>query len=186
MYYRLKAKPSWQVIDGKMVYLDSIMEAKIIQRLVVAGFSKKWRRTFSGLAFGRSHYTPDIELCVLHDSMNRRALVEFKPNKPSDFPLKRRLAMIASSRYYSDALCMLYIERSKQWYMIEPGGNLLRTEPPTPGGITINELPTPRISVPVILTYGRIYRSRPLAAIGTLTAHGLEFGINVAFGFKKR
>lgn len=186
MYYRLKSKPSWQIIDGKMVYLDSIMEEKIIQRLVLAGFSKKWRRTLSGLAFGRSHYTPDVELCVLHDSMNRRALVEFKPDKPGDFPLRRRLAMIASSRYYSDALCMLYIERSKQWYMLESGAKLLKIESPTPGGITINELPKPRISVPVILTYGRIYRSRPLAAIGTITAHGLEFGINVAFGFRKR
>ncbi|MNY76539.1 hypothetical protein D3C86_2161560 [compost metagenome] len=70
--------------------------------------------------------------------------------------------------------------------MIEPGGKLMKVEPPTPGGITINELPKPRISVPVILTYGRIYRSRPLAAIGTITAHGLEFGINVAFGLRKR
>jgi hypothetical protein len=45
MYYRFKAKPSWQIIDGKMVYLDSAMEAIIIQRLLLAGFSKKWRRT---------------------------------------------------------------------------------------------------------------------------------------------
>ena len=169
-----------------MVYLDSAMEATIIQRLLVAGFSKKWRRTFSGLAFGRSHYSPDIELCVLHDSMNRRALVEFKPNKPSDFPLKRRIAMLTASRYYKDALCMLYIERSRQWYILEPNGKLLRSEPPTPGGIGITDLPKPRISVPIILTYGRIYRSRPLAAMGVITAHGLEFGINAIFGFKRR
>lgn len=185
MYYRFRAKPSWQIIDGKMIYADSAMEAVIIQRLVLGGFSKKWRRTFSGLAFGRSHYTPDIELCVLHDSMNRRVLVEFKPNKPGDFPLKRRLAMLASSRYYGDALCMLYVERSKQWYMVEPDGKLLRTEQPVPGGIPINNLPKPRISVPVVLTYGQIYRSRPLAAISTLIAHGLEFGVNVVFGSKR-
>lgn len=186
MYYKYKAKPSWQIIDGKMIYVDSLMEATIIQRLILAGFSKKWRRTFSGLAFGRSYYTPDIELCVLHDSMNRRALVEFKPNKPSDFPAKRRLAMLAASRYYGDALCMLYVERSKQWYILEPGGKLSRTEPPTPGGVSIINLPKPRISIPIILTYGQVYRSRPLAAMGTITANGLQFGMNIVFGFKKR
>ncbi|HEY8992432.1 MAG TPA: hypothetical protein VIM37_01120 [Candidatus Microsaccharimonas sp.] len=186
MYYRLRGKPTWQIIDGKMVYLDSLMEARIIKRLIQAGFSKKWRRTFTGLAFGRSHYTPDIELSVLHDSMNRRALVEFKPNQPGDFPLKRRLAMMASSRYYRDALCLLYIERSRQWYLLEPGGKLQKIHPPTPGGVTINELPKPIIFIPVLLMYGRIYRSRPLTALCTITAHGLEFGINAAFGLKKR
>jgi hypothetical protein len=184
--YQRKAKPSWQVIDGKMIYLDSMMEAKIINRLIKSGFSKKWRRTLSGLASGSSHYTPDIELSINHDGMNRRAIVEFKPNNTAEFTIDRRAAMLASSRYYKDALCLLYIERTKQWYLIEPTLQLQKIPSPTPGGVEIGILSRPRLSVPVLLTYGRIYRSRPLAAIGTITAHGLEFGVSSLFGHNKR
>ena len=184
--YRQKAKRSWQIIDNKMISLDSMMEAKIIKGLVKDGFSKKWRRTLSGLASGSSHYTPDVELSIIHDGMNRRAIVEFKPNSATEFPLDRRAAMLASSRYYKDALCMLYVSRLKQWYLIEPTLQLQKTPQPLPGGVEIRMLPSPKLTVPVLLTYGRVYRSRPFAAIGTITAHGLEFGINTLFHTKHR
>ncbi len=182
----IKAKPSWQIIDGKMIYVDSVMEATIIRRLVKDGFSKKWRRTFSGVAVGSSHYRPDAELSILHDNMNRRAIVEFKPRSEKEFRLDRRKAMLDSSKYYKDALCMLYIETGRKWYFIEPGGTLQPTTQPLPGGVPIIKLGQPKVAIPVVLLYGQIYRSRPLAAIGTITAHTLEFGVNTIFGKAKR
>jgi hypothetical protein len=185
MYYQ-KAKPSWQIIDGKMIYVDSAMENRVIRQLISDGFSKKWRRTFSGIATGSSHYRPDIELCILHDSMNRRAVVELKSKSASEFKQDRRMAMLAASKYYGDAVCMLYVEQGRKWYFLELDGSLQPTGHPMPGGVEISKLRRPRVSVPVLLIHGQVYRSRLLAAIGILTAHGLEFGIKTFFGTPKK
>lgn len=184
--YRKQAKSGWHIIDDKMIRTDSEMEARIIRRLVSHGFSGKWRRTRGGLAFGFNQYTPDVELCILHDSMNRRALVELKPFSPRDFPVKRRRAMVAISHFYYDALCFLYVEKTRSWYLIERDGSLLKTSEPIPGGIPISNLPRPKLMIPVWNRYGRRYVTRPGTFIAKKTADGLEFIVKTFFYSPKR
>lgn len=173
--YRQKAKSGYRLIDDKMIRVDSQMEGDIIELLVARGFAGKWRRMRRGIAFGWHRYTPDVELCVLHDSMNRRALVEFKAFSATEFTADRRRAMLAVSRFYGDAICLLYVFSSKRWYIIEPGGGLSPTSQPTPGGVLIDELPKPRLMIPVWSRYGRSYLTRPNTLLLKKTADGLEF-----------
>lgn len=186
MYRRKQAKPGWHIIDEKMIRVDSQMEAKIIQRLVRNGFAGKWRRLRRGIAFGYSRSTPDLELCVLHDGMNRRALVELKAFSITEFTTKDRERMRASSRFYSDAICLLYVEQTKQWYFIEPAGALTKMTEPFPGGITIDKLPSPKIKIPVWNRYGRSYFIRPSTLIIKKTTDGLEFVVHSFFRSAKR
>lgn len=162
------------------------MEATIIRRLVSRGFSGKWRRPRAGLAYGFSNYTPDVELCILHDSMNRRALVEFKAFSVSEFEPRRRRAMLGAAKFYSDTLCMLYTEKNGQWYIIEPRGELSKTSEPTPGGISIDQLPRPRLSIPIYNAYGRRYVTRPVVFMAKTTADGLEFFVKTFFYSAKK
>lgn len=173
--YRQKAKPGYRLIEDKMVRLDSQMEGDIIEDLIVHGFSGKWRRMRRGIAYGWHRYTPDAELCVLHDSMNRRALVEFKAFSATEFTKDRRHAMLAVSRFYGDALCFLYVSKMNQWYLVERNGELLKTTLPTPGGVSINELPKPQLMIPVWNSYGRSYFTRPSTLLLQKTTDGLEF-----------
>lgn len=168
-----------------MIRTDSIMEARIIERLVSRGFSGKWRRMRRGLAFGASLYTPDLELCILHDSMNRHALVELKAFSATEFTAKDRARMRAAAKFYGDAVCFLYIEKTKQWYFIEPHGGLTRTGEPTPGGVLIDALPTPKLRIPVWNRYGRSYFTRPSTLVMKKTADGLEFLVK-SFFFSSR
>lgn len=179
--YRQRAKPGYYSIDDKRTRFDSKMESEIVRRLSNHGFKDRWRRPRGGLAYGFSHYTPDVELCILHDSMNRRALVEFKPFSASEFPPKRRRAMLGAAHFYKDALCFLYVEKTQQWYLIDLGGSLLRTTEPIPGGITIDQLPKPRLMIPVYNTYGRRYWTRPHVLLAKKTADGLSFIIKAFF-----
>jgi len=179
--YRKQAKPGWHIIDDKMIRTDSQMEAKIIQRLVDHGFAGKWRRMRRGIAFGTSRSTPDLELCVLHDGMNRRALVELKAFSATEFTSKDRERMKAASKFYGDAICLLFIEQAKQWYFIEPHGSLTKTVEPTPGGVVIDMLPSPKIQIPIWNRYGRSYLTRPSTLIMKKTADGLEFIVRSFF-----
>ncbi len=179
--YRKLAKPGWHIIDDKMIRTDSLMEAKIIKHLVKSGFASKWRRPRGGIAFGFSSYTPDVELCILHDSMNRRALVEFKAFDVREFTPRDRRRMLATAHFYKDALCFLYIDTTKQWYLIDLDGKLLKTTEPTPGGITIDKLPHPRLMIPVYNRYGRRYWTRPHILLAKKTADGLEFIVKSLF-----
>jgi hypothetical protein len=181
MQQRMRAKPGWHIIDDKMVRTDSEMEARIIGRLVKHGFSGKWRRMRRGIAFGVSRSTPDLELCILHDGMNRRALVELKAFSATEFTRKDRERMRAASKFYGDAVCLLYIEKIRQWYFIEPQGGLVKTAEPTPGGVSITQLPTPKIQIPVWNRYGRSYFTRPSTLVIKKTADGLEFIIRSFF-----
>lgn len=158
-----------------MIHTDSTMESTIIQQLVKGGFAGRWRRHRRGLAYGFSTYTPDVELCILHDSMNRRALIEFKPFSATEFTMKRRRAMLAVAHFYYDALCLLYVHKTQQWYLIERDGSLLPTTQPTPGGVTIDQLPKPRFYIPIWNRYGRSYFTRPSTLIAKKTADGLDF-----------
>jgi hypothetical protein len=157
------------------------MEATIIERLVSHGFTGRWRRLRRGLAFGFSSYTPDVELSILHDSMNRRALVEFKAFSAREFTMSRRRAMLGAAHFYNDALCLLYIEATQRWYLIEKDGSLLLTSEPTPGGVLISQLPNPRMRIPVWNRYGRSYFTRPSTLIMKKTADGLEFLVKTFF-----
>ena len=153
------------------------MEAEIIQYLIKNGFSNLWRRTRKGVAFGWSRYTPDVELSILHDGMNRRALVEFKPNNASEFPIDRRIAMLTSRHFYPDALCYLYVHRTNRWYLVEPQGKLVGTTMPVPGGVSIDKLARPKMAVPIMNSYGRSYWVRPHHILLKKAADVLEFFI---------
>lgn len=168
-----------------MIHTDSDMEAAIITWLVGHGFAGKWRRMRYGLAYGWYRYTPDVELSILHDSMNRRALVEFKAFSASEFTMDRRRAMLAVSRFYSDALCYLYIHKTDRWYLIERNGDLLATSLPTSSGIPIDNLPKPKLMIPVWNRYGRGYVTRPSTLLLKKTADGLEFIVK-AFVYSPR
>lgn len=174
-------KPGYHVIDAKKIRTDSMMEAMIIKRLVNHGFSNKWRRLRGGLAFGFSHYSPDVELCILHDSMNRRALVEFKAFSANEFSEKDRRRMLAASHFYHDALCFLYLEKTKQWYLIDRDTSLLKTTEPTPGGVNIDQLPQPKLMIPIYNRYGRRYWTRPHIYFAKKTADGLQFIVKTFF-----
>jgi hypothetical protein len=185
--YRSKAKPGWHIIDDKMIRVDSQMEAQIIQRLVNNGFSHKWRRMRYGIAFGQARSTPDLELCVLHDGMNRRALVELKAFSVTEFTPKDRERMRAASKFYGNTICLLYIKTTDKWYFIEPHGGLTEIVKPTPGGVTIDKLPVPKLQIPVWNKYGRGYVTRPSTLILKKTADGLEFIVrSFLYSSKKR
>lgn len=179
--YRAKAKPGWHTIDNKFIRTDSMMELTIIKRLMSHGFTGKWRRPRGGIAFGFSHYTPDVELCILHDSMNRRAIVEFKAFSAKEFPQKDRRRMLAAAEFYHDALCFLYIEKTSQWYLIDHNLTLLKTTEPVPGGIDIDKLPRPKLMIPIYNRYGRRYLTRPHIFLAKKTADGLEFFVKTFF-----
>ncbi len=169
-------------IDGRVVFTDSNMEAKIIRRLIKHGFEGRWHRYGFGTAVGIFRYTPDVHLSIRHDDMNRRALVEFKPYSASQFAKRDRLRMLAASKFFRDALCFLYVERTQQWYLIEVNGSLLKTNEPTPGFVPISELPRPRFMVPIFNRYGRIYWERPGMFVARKTAGGIGFMLREVFG----
>lgn len=176
----------WAEIDGKTVFVDSNMEEVFIKRLANNGFSGKWRRSKIGLGTGFARYTPDVELSVLdRDGMNRHALVEFKSQSASEFTPLRRMAMRAVSKFYKDSICLLYVEHMKTWYQIEPHGKLHKIDPPTPGMLPLRELSRPRIAIPVMNQYGRIYFVRPGHLILKKTADGMEFIVRIIAGSPK-
>lgn len=169
-----------------MVHTDSQMEAMIIRSLVQHGFSGKWRRMRYGIAYGKFKSTPDLELCILHDGMNRRALVELKAFTASEFKKSDRERMLAAAKYYGDAVCLLYIQKTKQWHFIEPGGKLVRMDAPVPGGVSIDELPEPIARIPFWNSYGRGYTSRPGIFILNKTMDEIEYVAKGLFGTRKR
>jgi len=181
------SKPGWHKIENEWVYTDSIMEATIIKRLVTHGFSNgRWHRYRFGIATSLFRYTPDVHLSILHNDMDRRALVEFKAISTSQFPKKDRLRMIASSKFFKDALCFLYIEKTKQWYIIEPTGKLFRTNEPKPGFIPVSQLPRPQVLIPYYNAYtGRLYWERPGMFFLRKTADGIGFAVGEVFGKPK-
>ncbi|MGY4893418.1 MAG: hypothetical protein ACO1N2_01850 [Candidatus Saccharimonadota bacterium] len=181
-----KSKPGFYEVEGKRVHFDSMMEATIIKRLIKHGFtSGRWHRYRLGIASSFFRYTPDVHLSIMHDGMNRRALVEFKPLSTTQFTKKARLRMIASAHFYKDALCFLYVEKSKQWYLIERNGLLLRTEEPKPGIVPVSELPRPRVMIPIVGAYGRVYWERPGMFILRKTGDGIGFVVGEVFGRPK-
>ena len=139
-----------------------------------------------GIAFGIAKSTPDLELCILHDGMNRRALVELKAFSVQEFTKKDRERMKASAKYYGDAVCLLYIEKTKEWHFIEPHGGLTKITEPLPGGIPIRQLPTPALKIPIWNKYGRGYVTRPSTLILKKTADGLEFIVKSFFYSPKK
>ena len=183
--YIYPSKRQKHLIDGKWLWTDSIMEAAFIKKLVANGFSGKWRRSRFGFGVGYARYTPDVELSISDGLMNRHALVEFKPNSVMEFPIKRRRAMLAVSRFYKDSVCLLYVKRTDSWYMIEPGGALRRIPPPTPGGLAVDSLSRPRFAVPIMNRYGRAYFVRPGNFFMKKTADGLEFFVKAFFASPK-
>lgn len=165
-----------------MVFVDSNMEEVFIKKLVKYGFSGRWRRSKFGIGTGFARYTPDVELSVLdRDGMNRHALVEFKSQSASEFKPLRRMAMRAVSKFYKDSICLLYVERTKTWFQVEPHGKLHKIDPPTPGVVSVGELSRPRFAVPVMNQYGRLYFVRPGHLILKKTADGMEFIVKTFF-----
>lgn len=152
---------SKHLIDRKTVWTDSNMEAEFINKLVTEGFSGLWRRSRFGIGYGAARYTPDLELSIHHDNMNRRALVEFKPNSVRDFPIERRRAMLTASHFYKDSICLLYVKKIDMWFQVEPDGKLHEFGTPQPGGLPLKKLSRPRIAFPIINPYGRAYFVRP-------------------------
>lgn len=179
--YTIRGNRHRVTIDGKTFWVDSNMEEAFIRQLEKSGFHGKWRRSRFGLGFGFARYTPDVELSIIHDSMNRHALVEFKPLSATQFPMRRRKAMLAVARFYKDAICLLYVEKTNKWFQIEPGGGLHEFAPPTPGGLPIGELSRPRIAIPIMNQYGKAYFVRPGNFAMKKTADGLEFFVRAFF-----
>lgn len=186
-YFKLKqSKRGFYKIEDRWVHFDSQMESTIVKRLIKHGFTHgRWHRYGLGIASSMFRYTPDVHLSILHDGMNRRALVEFKPISTTRFNKKARLRMIASSHFYKDALCFLYIEKTKQWYLIERNGLLLRTEEPAPGIVPVSELPRPRVMIPIVGAHGRIYWERPGMFVLRKTGDGIGFIMGEVFGRAK-
>ena len=187
--YRYRGVRKKHLIDRKYLWTDSIMEAEFIKELVDNGFSGKWRRSRFGLGAGFARYTPDVELSILHDGMNRHALVEFKSTSAAEFTPKRRRAMLAVSKFYIDSICLLYVERTKTWFQVEPHGKLHKFDPPTPGGLPIDQLSRPKIAIPIMNGYGRAYFVRPGNFVLKKTADGMEFFVKAFFAspkYKKR
>jgi len=94
--------------------------------------------------------------------------------------------MLASAHFFKDALCFLYIERTRQWYLIEQDGKLLKTNEPVPGVVSVSKLPRPRVMMPVIGPYGRIYWERPGMFLLRKTSDGIQFVVKEVFGQPKR
>ena len=97
----------------------------------------------------------------------------------------RRRAMLAVSRFYGDTVCYLYVRKTNRWYLIERNGDLLPMSLPTPGGGLIDDLPKPRLMIPVWNRYGRGYMTRPSTLLLKKTVDGLEFIIK-AFVYSPR
>lgn len=183
--HKSTAKPGWHEIDGQRVHTDSLAEAAFIKRLVNDGFSKKWRRTCTGIRSGRAHYTPDLELSIDAKGQPRRGLVEYKSQSATELTMKDRRRFNGIVKYYSNALPFLYVHKTKQWYLINPDGKLTKTSQPIPGTLLIDELSKPVFTIPTFNRYARVYQVRPLNFIANLIADGLESGVNIIFGMNK-
>lgn len=183
--YTLRGNRHRVTIDSKTFWVDSDMEEAFIRQLEKNGFHGKWRRSRFGLGFGFARYTPDVELSIIHDSMNRHALVEFKPRSATEFPIWRRRAMLMAARFYKDTICLLYVKRTNKWFQIEPGGKLHEFVPPMPGGLAVGELSRPRIAIPIMNHYGKAYFVRPGNFFMKKSADGLEFFVKAFFASPK-
>jgi len=177
------AKPGWHKIENKWTHTDSLMEATIIKRLVAHGFDNgRWHRYRFGINKNLFRYTPDVHLSILHNDMSRRALIEFKPRTTAEFKKKDRLRMVAASKFYRDALCFLYIEKTKQWYIIEPTGKLFRVNEPKPGFVPVSKLPRPRFLIPYYHpSIGRVYWENPGKLILRKTMDGVGYAFSEVF-----
>lgn len=169
-----------------MIHTDSLMEANIISELVRHGYSQKWRRTRRGIAFGYARYTPDVELCIYHQGHSVRAIVELKAFSISEFAMKDRRRMLSAAQYYSHAIPLLYIKKTKQWYGILSDTKTVRILPPKPGLLNISQLPRPHWVLPVFTTYGHSYNALLAPLLLRKLADGLELGVRLVFGPSNR
>lgn len=118
--------------------------------------------------------------------MNRRALVELKALSATQFTKRDRGHMRAAAKFYGDAVCLLYVKKPNAWYFLEPHSGLTKIAPPIPGGIGIDQLPQPKLRIPVWYRYGRSYFTRPSTLVIKKTADGLDFIVKSFFYSPRR
>lgn len=141
MKYRIQARPETLIINGKKVHVDSQNEKKLIEWFESNGFSGLWRRSEIGAVVGKSRYTNDFELSVLHDGVTKRAIVEAKPYKSALTPsIVKRMQGIAS--FYKTDLFLLFSRRDNSWHRIDLAtGTLIKYDTPLPGLKPLSKLP---------------------------------------------
>lgn len=182
------AKPGWHVIDGQRVYTDSLTEARVIKRLVNKhGFSGKWSRPRTGIEFGSSRYTPDLELSVDIGSISYRGLVEIKATSATQFTMRDRERACTAAHFYTNAILLLYIDKTNRWYHIDPASKYAVSCPvPIPARSSLSSYSRPSFAIPTLNRFARPYRSKPSAKAATIIANGLEFGVRAFFGPGKK
>lgn len=169
------------VINGKVYWVDSHLEARMLTWLENNGFSGRWRRPEKGLNSGRWNYTPDIELFIQHEHQMHLALVEIKPvlhHHRYGFSKHIFERMRKVARVYFATMLLLYVEEDKTWYRINhKTGELTVFGVPIPAEETIDRAYKP-LTVGARKIFHHEYKQRfdwyMFKAFAIVVADGLE------------
>jgi hypothetical protein len=140
MRYLAKGKRHTIQLGNMTIKVDSLLEGRVLTWLHEHGFT--FERGKTGVSRGDKRYTQDIWLSVEHGGLTHKAMIEIKPKK-SFFTKYIYRRMIAAGKRYTD-LFLLYADKEKQWYIINPKKyELTKLDKLVPGKIPINKLYKP-------------------------------------------
>jgi hypothetical protein len=114
-------------VAGQTIWVDSLLEERVVLWLEHNGFSGRWRKPLIGLNVGSRNYTPDIELYIEYEGLMHMAIVEIKPVLHgkfgfNDYIFKR---MRIAAKVYFAKILLLYVADTDTWYRIHNKTGLL-------------------------------------------------------------
>ena len=112
-----------------------------------------------GSVAGKSRYTNDFELSVLHNGRSQRAIIEAKPYKSKlTTDIARRMRETAN--FYRTDLFLLFVRDKNKWYRIDhKTGELREYGTPVPGTVPLSKLPK-ALSLTAEKRGGKYYQRR--------------------------
>ena len=174
-------------IGNEMVWIDSLLEERMLNWLEANGYSGRWRRPDVGLNAGIRNYTPDVELLIQFEGKTHLAIVEIKPVLRGKFGFSKYIferMRIAASVYFSKIL-LLYVDETQTWYRIDnKTGELIVFGPPVPARKTIDEAYKPR-TLKARSVGSHRYKKRLDQHIMNKLADALQASVQALFGPKK-
>lgn len=175
-------------VGGKDVWVDSLLEERMLRWFEDHGFAGRWERPAKGLNSGIRNYTPDVYLYIELKGKMHRAIVEIKSvlrDKRYGFTKEIFGRMHVAASVYLDTVLLLYVDKTETWYRIDSKtGTLSEFGVPVPAEKTIDHAYKP-ITIKARSVGNHRYGRRLDHYIADKFANTLESGVQAIFGVKK-
>lgn len=175
--YTIMSKKGQFVINHKTYNVDSRLEEKVIRRLILEGYSECLNKPVYGLKVNNFKYTPDLQLDLIYQDEVRVGLVEIKPNL-SDFTKDISHRMRAVANIYNNTLLLLYIDRGRCWYEINPlSGSLTKIKLPKAANSSNISYQSQSLLFKSIILRGKCYKIRlkPISLFAKIIVRIIEW-----------